>query len=342
MQLSLIWTIVALVPIGRIYLFDPFPYQVWFYIIILALGLLLIPLLIVWISFLQRKKFNWIKIVLAQVFLSVLIALLFHYTTNESSTAPRKRTSQSEFQQMPVVKKVTFHLFSGSSYAIFTSLMMLSGLTLLIEYNEQLQQKKIRENELKINLVMSQIKALQSELQPHFIFNTLHAASSIMEVDVKKAQQLLERLSFLLRNYLDIINRHYYSLEEEIGFLNEYIKIQELRHSGSIELKIEIPDDCLKLDIPVILLQPVIENSIKHGWMDRKMPLRININVKRVADSVSISVKDNGVPVNAGHGSGIGIRNLKERLAVLYGTACSFSEKTNGGHHTKIIIPARS
>jgi two-component system LytT family sensor kinase len=342
LQLSVIWIIVALVPIGRIYLFDPFPYQAWFYIILLILGLILIPLLIVWIGFLQRKRFNWIKIVLIQLFLSVFVALLFHYTTDEYSTTPKKRTSPSEFQQMPTVKKVTFHLFSGSSYAIFTSLMMLSGLALLIEYNEQLQQRKNKENELKVNLVMSQIKALQSELQPHFLFNTLHAASSIMEVDVKKAQRLLEKLSFLLRNYLDIINRHYYSLEEEIAFLKEYIQVQELRHSGAIELKIEIPENCLKLDIPVILLQPIIENSIKHGWVDRNEPLFINIKAECSIDSISISVLDNGMQVKAAHSSGIGIRNLKERLDVLYGATYSFTEKTNGGHQTQIILPVRS
>lgn len=342
LQLSLIWIVIALVPVGRVYLFEPYPFQSMFYIILLVLGLLLAPLLLLWIRFLQRKKFNWVKIILMQFLLAVSVSLLFHYAAGESSTTLKRRVSMQELRQMPAPKKMAFHLFSGSSYAIFTSLMMLSGVALLIEYNEQLRQKKNKETELKMNLVMSQIKVLQSELQPHFLFNTLHTASSLMEVDINKAQYLLERLSSLLRSFLEIINRHFYFIEEEIAFLKEYITIQELRYNGSIELSMQVPEKCMKLDIPVILLQPIIENSIKHGWIDKKKRLHVTIKVECANNLISITASDNGTPVNTVYKPGIGIRNLKERLEVLYGNTFSFTEQTNNGRRTHITFPVRS
>lgn len=339
-QLSLIWIIIALVPIGRVYL-NSGPTDTGFYLLILFLGLLLIPLLIFWIKLLQKKKQGWIKIIVIQLLLSVATALLFRYKSDEGSTAMKTKINFREFQQMPVIKKTGFVLFSGNSYTIFTSLMMLSGLALLIEYNEQLRQKKNKENELKINLAISQIKILQSELQPHFIFNTLHSASSLMEFDVNKAQQLIEQFSVLLRNYLSIINRQFYSFEEEIFFLREYINIQELRHNGKIDVDFKIPPACLTLEIPVILLQPVIENSIKHGWIDRKKTLSIIISAEQSGGSLFINVMDNGIAGSSPTSSGIGIRNLKERLGILYEDLFSFSEGWENGYYTKISIPIK-
>jgi len=339
LQLSIIWIVIALVPIGRVYLVDPFPMQVWFYLIILVFGLLLCPLLVWWFSWLQRKKQTWIRIILIQFVLSVLLSLWFYKVVDERPGLMKRRTSKVELQQMQPEKKFSFYLFSGNSYYIFTSLMMLSGLGLLIGYNEQLRARKTREAELEISLVRSQVKALQSELQPHFLFNTLHAASSLMETDVAKAQELIERLSFLLRSYLDIIDREFYSLQEELDFIDEYIAIQQLRHNGSIVTTIDIPQDCKQLQVPVVLLQPILENSVKHGWVDRKRELRILIRAVRVGDFLHVTVKDNGDELPASQKAGIGIRNLKERLAVLYGDKYKYSEGWDDGYYSQMILP---
>lgn len=341
MQLSVVWTIIALVPIGRAYL-NSAPSDAWFYIIILLLGLLLIPLLIRWIKFLQSKNMGWTVIILVQLTLSILAGLAFHYSIGEGNLGMKKRTSPQQLMQMNTMKKASFHLFSGNSYTIFTSLMMLSGFALLIEYNEQLNRRKNKETELKISLAQSQIKILQSELQPHFIFNTLHSASSLMEFDTGKAQQLIEQFSVLLRYYIDNMNRMFHSLDEEISFLQEYIKVQQLRHSGDILLALQVPAGCLSLQVPVFLLQPVIENSVKHGWIDRKKPLQILIRAEESKGSLNILVHDNGTQVMATGRSGIGIRNLKERLGVLYAASFSFTEIQNGGYSTEISIPVNS
>ncbi|MES2330410.1 MAG: histidine kinase [Bacteroidota bacterium] len=338
-QLSAIWVIIALVPVGRVFLFDPFFIQASFYIVILCCGLLLIPLLIYWISYLQRKKLGWITIFFILFFFSILLSFLFYYVTGESYTGMKMRVNPGQLQAMPPVKRISFYLFSGSSYTVFTSLVMLSGLALLIEYNEQLRERKNSETELRLRLLMSQVKALQSELQPHFLFNTLHAASSLMETDTGKAQQLIEKLSFLLRSYLEIINRQFYSFAEEIEFLKEYIEVQELRHNGKIVLDLQVPQDCMQYQVPVILLQPIIENSVKHAWTDRNRPLHIMIHVEITGDSFCITVRDDGVVPVVSERTGIGIRNLTERLNVLYNGKYSFVQETAQGYSSMITIP---
>src|SRR5215217_9684314 len=125
-QLSLIWIVIALVPVGRVYLYFT-PIEAWFYITVLILGLMLCPLLLSWIQFLQRKKQSWIKIIFIQLFFSILLAIVFHYATEESPKAMKKRVSFEELKQMPATKQASFHFFSGNSYTIFTSLMILSG-----------------------------------------------------------------------------------------------------------------------------------------------------------------------------------------------------------------------
>jgi hypothetical protein len=341
-QLSVTWTAIALVPLGRVFLVDPFFSQAWFYVIVLAGGLLLCPLLVIWFTFLQNKKQSWLKIIIVQFAFAVLLSLWYYYAVDENGTVQKKRTSSIELKQMTTEKKFNFYLFGGSSYSIFASFMLLSGLGLLISYNEQLRQRKNKEAELKLTLVRSQVKALQSELQPHFLFNTLHAASSLMEVDVAKAQQLIERLSFLLRNYLDIIGREFYTLEEELAFIEEYIEIQKLRHNGSIRTDMGIPDECMQLKVPVVLLQPILENSVKHGWVNRKQPLQIQIRVEMIKNSLHILVKDNGSATGISEKPGIGIRNLKERLNALYGNNYTYTEGSGEGYYSQLILPLQT
>ncbi len=340
MQLSLIWVLIALVPVGRAYL--NLTYDASFYIIILIAGLIIIPFLILWLKLLQAKKVSWAVIVIIQLALAILPALAFHYYSDEGLTKMKMRISMQQLQQMSATQQTTFHLLSGNSYTVFSSLMLLSGFALLIEYNEQLRQKRTKESQLQVNLAKSQVKALQSELQPHFIFNTLHSVSSLMQFDKDRAERLIEGFSILLRNYLDIISETFYTLEEEVFFLREYIEVQKLRHGGNIELDMNIPPACLHIEVPVVLLQPVIENSIKHGWTNRDTLLKICVEVVVTGkNALQINVQDNGTAVKINERPGIGIRNLKDRLDLLYPGSYTFFENQQTGYQTQITIPIK-
>ena len=269
-QFATIWSIIALAPAGRAFLFFPNMPDKWFYLYLWILGIVMSPLVITWFNFLQRKKQGWFMITLIQFGFAVIISIAFHFATFIPEGTMKRRISSEEFEKMNNVNRFSFSFFSGSTYSVFTSFMMLSALGLLIVYNEQLRRRKLSESELRETLMRMQIKALQSELQPHFIFNTLHTASSVMETDVERAQQLIERFSFLLRTYLELIDRNFYTVQEEIDFLQEYIEVLQYRYNGMIKLSLSINENCLQQRVPVVLLQPIIENSVKHGWQDRQ------------------------------------------------------------------------
>jgi LytS/YehU family sensor histidine kinase len=326
---------------GRASLFNSHPHEKWFHLVLLIIGVILCPILIGWFNYLQKKKQSWFTIALVQFIIAITLSAGFQWATYVPEGTYKMRKGPEEFQAMSEVKKVSFVLFSGSTYSIFTSFMMLSALGLLIVNNEQIKQRKLQESALRENLMRMHIKALQSELQPHFIFNTLHSASSLMETDIEKAQQLIERLAFLLRSYLEIINRQFYGLDEELNFLKEYIEVQQLRHNGTIRMDVQVDTACLSFSIPVILLQPIIENSIKHGWTDRSIELRISVEIKRSSRHLIIQVRDNGSGKSNATRSGVGLRNLAERLHVLYNDDYSFHYQIDNGYFTEFRLPIR-
>ena len=339
-QFSLIWTIIAAAPIGRAFLFFPnFPDN-WFYVYLWIIGLALCPLILLWVRYLQRKKQGWFSIIFIQFLIAVALAMAFHWATFQPPGMMRKRTSTEELEQMSDAKRFAFTFFSGSTYSVFTSVMMLSALGLLIVYNEQLRERKIQESALRENLAQTQLKVLQSELHPHFVFNTLHTVSSLMETNIEKAQKLIERLSMLLRTYLEVIDRHYYTLQEELEFIQEYVDVIQFRHTHPIKLTYNVPPALLTHPVPVLLLQPIIENSVKHGWIDRTKELLVDIIIDSNERELRITIRDNGETTTKGTATeGVGLRNLRDRLKAYYAENFVFAHESNKGYQTTLILP---
>ena len=342
LQFSVIWTIIAGAPIGRAFLFFPHLPDNWFYVYLWIIGILLCPIILLWVKFLQHKKQGWFGIVVIQFIIAVFLSVGFQWATFTPLGTLRKRTSTAELEQMSDIRRFAFTFFSGSTYSVFTSFMMLSALGLLIVYNEQLREKKINESALRANLAQIQLKVLQSELHPHFVFNTLHTVSSLMESDIRSAQKLIERLSMLLRTYLDVIDRHFYTLQEELEFIEEYIRVIQFRHSQSIQLKCEVESPLRSQPVPVLLLQPLVENSIKHGWVNRKRELRIELTIESTIHRLVIKLHDNGEAKPEGSSrEGVGLRNLRDRLRALYGEDFTLNHENRDGYHTTITLPLK-
>ena len=339
LQLSGVWLLVAAIPAGRAWLF--YFNEFWFYIYILTVGLALAPFLIAWFSYLQRRGKTWVFIVVLQVTIAFGLASVYHTLTVVPPGEMRKRVSERELDNMPPANRMTFYALSGTTYSIFTSFIILSAIGLLIVYNEQARQRSIRESALRESLTRAQIKALQSELQPHFIFNTLHSVNSLMETDVEKAQELIEQFSFLMRQYLAIIEKSFYTVREEVEFLKEYVAVLQYRYTRKISLNASIGDDCIDWDIPVILLQPVVENCIKHGGAGRSADLIIDLTCSIQGGMIVLKVKDNGTeaPANIAR-MGVGLRNLRERLSFIYDDKYLFLSEFDNGYVTTISLPA--
>jgi two-component system LytT family sensor kinase len=200
---------------------------------------------------------------------------------------------------------------------------------------------------LEAELTRSKLDTLRSQLRPHFLFNTLNAISVFVTEDADKAQQMLLRLSTLLRRSLDE-EAHEVPLQQELGFVNDYLDIQRGRFGDQLTVQLAVDPAVLKARVPVFLLQPLLENAIEHGKSDDNRTT-IALSAGRDRDTLHITLTDDGPGVRdtAPVREGIGLRNTRARLHHLYGPGATVefgSPHVNGessGARVEIRIPFR-
>ena len=198
---------------------------------------------------------------------------------------------------------------------------------------------------LRTQLVEARLEALRMQLNPHFLFNTLHAVSSLVEQDPRGVRRMIARLSALLRYTLEESKTQEVPLRQEIGFLRDYLEIQQIRFQGRLEVIENIEPECLDALLPGLIIQPLLENAIKHGVSKADRGGIIEIRAARVDDRLEVSISDNGPGLtngtNGSNGakstdgssrSGLGLANTRERLQALYGDDQELRlEPQNGG-----------
>lgn len=180
---------------------------------------------------------------------------------------------------------------------------------------------RIRERNaaLEADLTRAQLDALRSQLRPHFLFNTLNAISVLTVEDAEKARRMLLRLGSLLRRSLDE-SQHVVSLQQELSFLDEYIDIQRVRFGSRLSVTMAIDPATFDARVPVLLLQPLVENALEHGASDDDGTATIVVRAARDNGQLRLSVEDRG-PGPGDSPEGVGLRNTRERLRTLYGDA---------------------
>jgi two-component system, LytTR family, sensor kinase len=195
-------------------------------------------------------------------------------------------------------------------------------------------------------LMDARIEALSSQINPHFLFNTLTSISSLIRSQPETARMLIVKLSGLLRRLLRS-QEHFVTLREELEAIDEYLDIEAVRFGSKLRIEKSIDPDSLDVVVPSMLLQPLVENSIKHGLAPKIGEGRITIRSVRQNGHAIIDVIDNGVGVSASHagrvksGGGIGLRNVNERLRVVYGANYQLQLDSLPGEGTcaRIIVP---
>jgi two-component system LytT family sensor kinase len=194
-------------------------------------------------------------------------------------------------------------------------------------------------------LMASRLEALASQINPHFLFNTLTSISSLIRSEPETARTLIVKLSGLLRRLLRS-QEHFVTLREELEAIDEYLDIESIRFGPKLKIEKLIAPDTLDLIVPSMVLQPLVENSIKHGLSQKLGDGQITIRSMRQGDHAIIDVIDNGVgigPSDPQHvkGGGIGLRNVNERLRVIYGANYQLQLDSVAGEGTcaRIIIP---
>ena len=194
---------------------------------------------------------------------------------------------------------------------------------------------------LEARLAEAKLENLRLQLQPHFLFNTLNAISSVMYEDVPKADAMLSKLSDFLRAVLDCGTVNEVTLEEELKIERMYVDIMTTRLERNLSLCVRVADDSKNSAVPFMLLQPLIENSIQHGMGSERTALSLDIDVSRHNGSTVITVDDDGLGIAPGASRGIGLSNVAARLEYMYGGRAHFdiAPRTQGGTRATMTFP---
>jgi two-component system, LytTR family, sensor kinase len=208
---------------------------------------------------------------------------------------------------------------SNVSTGIFIYWLVL-GVVLTVEQRRNSRERKREQELLKINLGETRAAMLRAQLQPHFLFNTLNAISSLIDEDPRVAERMVARLGDLLRLSLDSMRGALVTLGEELATLEAYLAIERLRLGARLNVICDIAPDAYAARVPDLLLQPLVENAIRHGLAPSPQGGSIVVAARRDGDQLRIDVRDDGIGVAKSKiHEGIGLRNTRERLALISG-----------------------
>ncbi len=207
----------------------------------------------------------------------------------------------------------------------------------------RLKERELAASRLEADLSRAQLTVLKMQLEPHFLFNTLNAISALVHNNPDGAERMVVRLSELLRMSLSSADRDEVPLEEELRFLGVYLDIQQTRFGDRLRVRFAIPDAARAASVPNLLLQPLVENAIRHGLERRAAPLTVSIRAEREGDHLLIEVEDDGpgLPEESVRRNGVGLANTRSRLERLYGSGHRFdlANRPEGGTRVSMSLP---
>ncbi len=238
----------------------------------------------------------------------------------------------------------------GHLYLWFLSYWVLVGVHEAWHNYRRFRQGELRASQLEARLAQAQLEVLKGQLHPHFLFNTLHAISTLIHRDPDAADEMVAQLSDLLRMTLANIGVQEVPLQQELEFLRRYLDIQQMRFQDRLRVIVDVPAETLDLQVPNQVLQPLVENAIHHG-VDAKLGRGlVEIRATTEDGMLRLSVRDDGPGIRpdalngaATRGHGIGLRNTRARLRELYGDASvlELGNHPTGGTLVSLIIPQR-
>lgn len=215
-------------------------------------------------------------------------------------------------------------------------------------YGHEAGLRAVSELRLSAQLTEARLHVLSAQLQPHFLFNTLNAISALAREDPRQAERLLARLSELLRHALQLARQLDISVEEEVSFMERYVELQEARFGARLKVVFRVDPDLHDCRLPTLLLQPLVENAIRHGVAEAKGTAHIEVTVRREPreDRMRLTVRDNGggIPTHAALREGVGLSTTRERLRQFYGDEHEFNltNVPEGGALCTVVVPCRT
>jgi len=223
----------------------------------------------------------------------------------------------------------------------YTAVVAIATVLIYARLTQDREQAAAR---LSSQLAAARLQALQAQLQPHFLFNTLSMIAEQVHADPEGADHMISRLGQLLRASLATGGQQEVSLAEELGLLRAYLDIMAVRLSGRARFEVHADPESLDAAVPVLLLQPLAENAYRHGIETLRTGGQLTISTRRHPDAVEIEIADNGRGFDPeAYQEGVGMRVVRERLAALYGDAATIHlrQRVNGGTIAVVRLPFR-
>jgi two-component system LytT family sensor kinase len=295
---------------------NPEPYVLWNTFFLFEALCILILLIFVWTHWLSRFK-GWVQItchVAGLVLFYFIMGTLSYYFNDYMEGFVYFEHWQEHMMELLSWDAIRFH----DQYIITV------GVYYVISYFQGKQREEKEKSELALKNKEMQISLLKSQINPHFLFNTLNSISTLVHSSKEKARKVITQLSDVFRYALESHSGEMVKLSAEIAFIENCILIQQVRFGDRLQFVKEIDPSCFSLRIPPMILQPLVENSVKYGIAPKKEGGSIYLTVRRSGRIVFFEVKDNGLGINAkkvmdGSSSGVGMANTDLRLKSYFG-----------------------
>jgi len=253
----------------------------------------------------------------------------------------------------PLRPSYQLHDFAGWVRAVIVTMdygVMLYVIVLLIyyaaEYHTRYQAGRVKASQLETRLAQAQLQALKMQLHPHFLFNTLNSISTLVQEDPEAAESMVARLSELLRMPLENTGAQLVPLATEVQFLERYLEIEQIRFEGRLRVRFEIDPQTLDAQVPNLILQPLVENAIRHGIAHGSRAGSVEIRSGLAEGRLLLQIIDDGIGLRTEltkgrSGQGVGLSNTRARLEGIYGKAHNFvlRNTSKGGVEAAITIP---
>ncbi|MEZ5040173.1 MAG: histidine kinase [Saprospiraceae bacterium] len=292
--------------------------------------------------FLLEKK-SWSRIVLIHFIFAVITSAIWYACILFLSTL------FDSADPLPNTGKNMLFSYLMNTDKLFLLYLVTVSFTYSYYYFQRDSINKVQRSQIQSQLLETRLKVLQSQLHPHFLFNTLNSIASLMDIDVAKAKEMVADLGDLLRQVLENSDKETYlvPLAQELGILEKYVRIEKTRFSDDLEVEWQVDPGLDQAQIPCLLLQPLVENAIQHGFSLEHPQLKVKIHLSRANGHMQISIMDNGRGLdykteNQIFHKGMGLSNTFARLSSLYGDQFVFSvENLYPGVKNYIEIPCQ-
>ena len=288
--------------------------------------------------FLSRKisleRFGWTSVVLLNLAAAVAL-LLARYLVE------RAILRSGGIRPGPLVQSIT-RSFAPRLLTYLGLLLASYGWVYILKHRE----RELREVQLREELVRAQLGRLKAQLEPHFLFNSLHSISTLLHRDPAAADRMLSRLAEHLRISIRAPDTQLVELEQEVAELQPYLEIEKIRFGRRLRLTIDVRCSS-RLLVPHMILQPLVENAIRHGIAPSVQGGHVQIRAEQLGDHVVITVEDDGVGITEKRdtsGHGVGLANLRARLEHLYGSdqSVDVSQRVAAGTAVRVMLPAET